>query len=106
MRIALEDAVPIVIERIGNAVAGEYVAHQEEVAVGILLGTEDGADDCAGGIVDGRQEGAPWLVGTEPPVRTAVDLEQLRLERSDRVAADAVGVVHGLGRRRRRQRPH
>jgi hypothetical protein len=76
VRIALDDAVSIVIERLGNAVAGEYVAHQEEVAVSILLSAEDGADDYAGGIVDGRQEGAPWLVRTEPQVRTAVDLQQ------------------------------
>ena len=63
VRIALEDAVPIVIERIGDAVRREHVAEQEEVAMGILLRAEDRAHDGAGGIVDGRQQRAAWLVG-------------------------------------------
>ena len=76
MGITHEDAMPIVIEGVGDAVGGEHLAQQEEVAMSILLSAKDRGHHAAGGVVDRRQKGGAWPIGPEPGVRAAIDLQE------------------------------
>jgi hypothetical protein len=74
--VPLEDAMAVAIEVQGDALGAEDLTQQQEVAVGILLLAEDGGHDLARRIVDRSKQGAAGLIGPQPVVGTAVDLQQ------------------------------
>ena len=59
----------------------QQALHQPEVAVGILMIAEQGADHAAGGTVHRDQEGGLGTVIAQPPVIAAVQLDQHTLPR-------------------------
>ncbi len=75
-RIAMKDAVPIRVGRRGQAIAADELAQQQEIAVGILLGTKDTRQDFARGIVDGGEEDEARAALLEPGMVTAVHLDE------------------------------
>jgi hypothetical protein len=66
----------VVVELQGDAVAPERLAQEEEVALGVLLLTEESGHDLASGVVDGAEEAGLGLVWAEPVVEAAVYLQE------------------------------
>ena len=60
----------------GYAPALDQSLHQDEVAPGVLLGTEQRGGHRAGGVVHRQQQGELGTVIAQPPVVAAVDLHQ------------------------------
>ena len=75
-RTVLEDSVPVGVQGESNAAAPEQSLHQQEVTAGILLFAEEGARHTAGGIVHGEQDRELRSVLAQPPVATAIHLDQ------------------------------
>ena len=72
----LEDGVAVGIEGEGDAAAPEQVLHQQEVVVAVFLLAKQGVDHGAGGVVHRQQQRERWAVVSQPPVITAVQLDQ------------------------------
>ena len=68
--------MPIVIQRGRDPLLGQHLLQHQQVALGVLLGAEDGAHDGAGGIVDRGDERTAGLIGPEPVVGTAIGLQE------------------------------
>ena len=56
--------------------APEQVLHQQEVVVAVFLPAKQGVDHGAGGVVHRQQQRERWAVVSQPPVITAVQLDQ------------------------------
>ena len=78
-RLVLEDGVAVGIEGEGNAAAPEQVLHQQEVVVAVFMIAKQGVDNGAGGVVHCQQQRQWWAAVTQPPVITAVQLDQYAL---------------------------
>ena len=72
----LEDGVAVGIEGQGDAAAPEQVLHQQEVVVAVFMIAKQGVDHGAGGVVHRQQQRERWAVVPQPPVITAVQLDQ------------------------------
>ena len=72
----LEHAVAVAVQGGGYAPALDQSLHQDEVAPGVLLGTEHRGGHRGGGVVNRQQQGELGTVLAQPPVETAVDLHQ------------------------------
>lgn len=78
--VALEDLVLVGVDRDGQAVRTREGAQEEQVALGVLPFPEDGAEDPAGGIIDGGEQDHLRAALLEPGMVAAVKLhEQARL---------------------------
>ena len=73
---ALEDAVPIRVDRDREAMGSHQVAEQQQVAGGILAFAEDGPQDLAGGVVDCMKQDERGAAGLQPGVMAAVHLDE------------------------------
>ena len=73
---AVEDSVPVGVQGERNAAAPYQSLHQQEVTAGILMIAEQGARYTACGIVHGEQDRELRSVLAQPPMVTAVQLDQ------------------------------
>jgi hypothetical protein len=73
-RRACEDPVAIGVDGEGQAVGLRDLLEEQQIAGGIFLRAEDGAQDHTGGVVDGMEEGAPRAALFKPGVGAAVHL--------------------------------
>ena len=90
-RVAVEDAVPVAVERPRQTEGCGGLGQGDQVASAVLLLSEGAAGDPAGGIVDGAHERGEGPVGAEPAVLAAIDLQQLALARCPLPAAPVAG---------------
>ena len=75
-RTAFEDSVPVGVQGEGYAAAPYQSLHQQEVTAGILMIAKEGARHTACGIVHREQDSELRSVLAQPPVVTAVQLDQ------------------------------
>ena len=75
-RTVFEDSVPVGVEGERNAAAPEQSLQQQEVTAGILMIAEEGVDHVARGIVHREQDRELRSVLAQPPVITAIHLDQ------------------------------
>ena len=68
--------MPVGVQGEGYAAAPEQALHQQGVTAAILMITEEGARHAAGGIVHGEQDRELRSVLAQPPVVTAIHLDQ------------------------------
>ena len=66
----------VVVEGERDARAAQHLLHEQEVAAGVLDGSEQRVHDGARGVVDGEQQGEARAALLEPGVVAAVELEQ------------------------------
>ena len=71
-----EDSVPVGVQGERNAAVPEQALHQQEVTAGILMIAEQGVEYTACGIVHGEQDRELRAVLAQPPVVTAIHLDQ------------------------------
>ena len=76
LAVELEDPVAITVESQGDAVAPDYPIHQQEVAPGVLLGSEESIGHRAGGVVHCQQQYESGTSVLQPAMMAAVDLQQ------------------------------
>ena len=75
-RTVFEDSVPVGVQGERNAAAPEQSLHQQEVTAGILMIAKQGARHTACGIVHREQDRELRSVLAQPPVATAIQLDQ------------------------------
>jgi len=95
--VAVKDPMPIGVGRSREAIAPDELAQEEEVAVGVLLETEDAPQHAAGGVIDGGQQHKPRAAVLQPGVVAAVQLDQEAGLRHALAAAAMAGRPAGTG---------
>ncbi len=73
---SMEDAVVIGVDGDRQAVGGDDLAEEQEVACRILALAEDGTHDGAGGVIDGVEQDEGGAAVLQPWVMTAVHLDE------------------------------
>ena len=76
VRIRAKDPMAIGVHRGREPVAADEVTEEEEIAVSILFRTKHGAQDTAGGIVDGGEEDETGAAVLEPWMVAAIELDE------------------------------
>ena len=71
-----EDGVAVGVDRHGDAATADHLAEDVEVPLGVLLVSEDGPGDQAGGVVNGADQAQVWPASLEPVVAAGVNLEE------------------------------
>ena len=79
-RLVLEDRVAVGVQGEGYAAAPEQALHQQEITAGILMIAEEGVEHAARGIVHREQYRELRSVLAQPPVVTAIHLDQHALQ--------------------------
>ena len=74
-RCVPEDPVPVDVEGDGNANVLQQVLDQQEIGVGLLLLTEQGVGNRAGGVIDCDQQRERRNLIPQPRVEAAVHLD-------------------------------
>ncbi len=76
LAVELEDAVAIAVDGQGDPIAAYDSLHQQEVAPGVLLRSEESIGHRPGGIVHRQQQDESGSSILQPAVMAAVDLQQ------------------------------
>jgi len=74
--IAVEDAVPVAVDRDRAAVCADHVSENPEVPEGLFLLAEEGSGDVVGGIIDGAVEGKPGSSPFQPIMLARIKLDE------------------------------